>query len=66
MDLKERIIAYVEKYKDPMQHEFADGSKLINQRLSQFLINWYNQSLYEFEKEGTTKNADTINKLISN
>ena len=50
MDLKERIIAYVEKYKDPMQHEFADGSKLINQRLSQFLIKWYNQSLYEFEK----------------
>lgn len=66
MDLKAQIEQYIEKNKDPMNHEFANGSKLINQRLSRFLINWYNQSIIEYENEGTTKNADAIKKLISN
>lgn len=66
MDLKKQIEQYIEKHKDPMSHVFADGTKLVNQRLSSFLINWYNQSLCEFENHGTTYNADAITKLISN
>jgi hypothetical protein len=66
MSLKEEIQEYIKKHKDPMKHEFADGSKVINQRLSHFLINWHNQAVHEYKNFGTKKNEAAIRKLISN
>jgi len=65
MDLKEEIKAYIEKYGDSASHTFSDGTKVVNQKLSHFLINWYNQSVYEWDNFKTTHNADAIKKLIS-
>lgn len=65
MSLKEEIQQYIDKNRDSDNHTFKDGTKVIKQKLSHFLINWYNQSIDEWEKFGTTNNADAIKKLIS-
>lgn len=65
MKLKEQIENYVEAHKDPSTHTFKDGTELKNQKLSTFLINWYNQAVEEWEVKKTTRHADAIKKLIS-
>lgn len=65
MNLKEEIIKYIEVHKDSSSHKFKDGTEIKNQKLSHFLINWYNQAIDEWDNFGTTNNADAIKKLIS-
>lgn len=64
MNLKEKIENYIAKSGDNSNHTFSDGSKVVGQKLSVFLIKWYNQAVDEWEKYGTQNNAKTIEKLI--
>lgn len=65
MSLKEEIQQYIENNRDSDNHTFKNGTQVKNQKLSHFLINWYNQAIDEWENFGTTNNADAIKKLIS-
>lgn len=66
MSLKEQIEQYIKKHKDPSSHTFKDGTKVVGQKLSYFLINWHNQAVHEYKNYGTKKNEAAIKKLISN
>lgn len=64
MDLKQKIEEYVAKNGDSFNHTFSDGSKVVGQKLSVFLIKWYNQAVEEWKNYKTNNNAKTIEKLI--
>lgn len=66
MELYNLILQYLETHGNPNSHTFKCGTKVIGISLKTFLMDWYNQGVQEYLKEGSTNNVKAIKKLISN
>jgi hypothetical protein len=65
MELYNLILQYLERNGNPNSHTFKCGTKVIGIPLKTFLMEWYDQAVQEYLKEGTTKNVNALKQLIN-
>ena len=65
MELYNMILQYLERHGNPNSHTFKCGTKVIGIPLKKFLMDWYEQAVQEYLKEGTLNNVNALKKLIS-
>lgn len=65
MELYNLILQYLELNGNPNSHIFKCGTKVVGIPLKKFLMDWYEQAVREYLKEGTLNNVNALKKLIS-
>ena len=65
MELYNMILQYLERHGNPNSHTFKCGTKVVGIPLKKFLMDWYEQAVQEYLKEGTMNNVNALKKLIS-
>ena len=65
MELYNQILNYLEINRNPSSHTFKCGTKLVETPLKKFLLDWYDQAVQEYLKEGTLNNVNAIKQLIN-